>query len=127
MNCLRGSDVDGMYPMLVVHNYLAAQAIARPGVCILAVTIMCRNNKRDANLRRNGVSMSQKDMFTIQMRSLIGIHGFAYHPENELIFQYSRQCCLGLWVLFQDTSVSEHIPLLRYKHSRRIIGFPPIK
>lgn len=83
--------------------------------CILALTIMTRNNQTEYNVGK------QKDLTQRQLRAIIGRNGFVIQKEK--IENYQRNCCFGMWVLEYDPANSKR-PDFVYSTQGDVIGFP---
>jgi len=84
--------------------------------CVLAVTVSTYN------LVSNGNGMSQTEMFNYQMSAIIANNGFVVDETES--YGYKKNMYFGMWNLTYNPKKVVHKPLLTWKGSKRLIGFP---
>jgi len=92
--------------------------------CVLAITIATRSNQVNANINdQDGNKMSQKKILKFQIQALIAKFGFAI--DSEQVHKYKKGLCFSMWNLTWAPEQVQVKPLLTWKESDRLIGFPP--
>lgn len=124
MTTIAGNETDDLYSLQVVDQFLKRLVVQGHTTGIVAVTIMSRCNKVEANIKVGGIKLRQKDILTNQMRAIISVNGFVFEDHDEFVDQYKKECCFGMWTVRYAPDEARPEQFYRMHRSKQIIGFP---